>query len=69
MYKKQVRLFKWGYTINDNKNDAENEKNRSHRYDITRARSRYGHKYTIYIMCLSLIMAISIKQHLSITWN
>ena len=53
--------------INDNKNDAENEKNRSHRYDITRARSRYGHKYTIYIMCRSLIMAISIKQHLSIT--
>ena len=69
MYKKQVRLFKWGYMINDNKNDAENEKNRSHRYDITRARSRYGHKCTIYVMCPSLIMAISIKQHLSITWN
>ena len=67
MYKKQVRLFKRGYMINDNKNDAENEKNRSHRYDITRPRSRYGHKYTIYIMCLSLMMAISINQHLSIT--
>ena len=26
MYKKQVRLFKRGYMINDNKNDAENEK-------------------------------------------
>ena len=26
MYKKQVCLFKWGYIINDNKNDAENEK-------------------------------------------
>ena len=53
--------------INDNKNDAENEKNRSHRYDITRARYRYEHKCTIYIMCPSLIMTISIKQHLSIT--
>ena len=26
MYKKQVRLFKRGYMINDNKNEAENEK-------------------------------------------
>ena len=26
MYKKQVRLFKWGYMINDNENEAENEK-------------------------------------------
>ena len=26
MSKKQVRLFKGGYTINDNENDAENEK-------------------------------------------
>ena len=26
MYKKQVRLFKWGYTINDDENDAKNEK-------------------------------------------
>ena len=39
-------------------------KNRSHRYDITRPRSRHGHKYTIYKMCLSLMMAICIKQHL-----
>ena len=26
MYKKQVRLFKWGYMINNNENDTENEK-------------------------------------------
>ena len=26
VYKKQVRVFKWGYVINDNKNEAENEK-------------------------------------------
>ena len=26
MHKKQVRLFKWGYMINDNENEAENEK-------------------------------------------
>ena len=30
MYQKQVRLFKWGYMINDNENETENE-NRSHR--------------------------------------
>ena len=26
MYKKQMRLFKWGYMINDNENEAENGK-------------------------------------------
>ena len=25
MYKQQVRLFKWGYTINDNETETENE--------------------------------------------
>ena len=44
-------------------------KNRSHRYDITRPRPRHGHKCTIYKMCLSLIMAICINQHLSNIWN
>ena len=62
MYKK-VRLFKRGYLINDNKNEAENEKLIT--YDKTRPRSRHGHKYTIYKMCLSLMIAICIKQHLS----
>ena len=40
-------------------------KNRSRRYDITRPRPMHGHNYTIYKMCLSLMMAIYIKQHLS----
>ena len=40
-------------------------KNRSNGYDITRPRPRHGHKYTIYKMCLSLMMAICIKQHWS----
>ena len=26
MYKKQIRQFKWGYVIYDDKNEAENEK-------------------------------------------
>ena len=40
-------------------------KNRSHRYDINRPRSRHGQKYSKYKMCLSIMMAICIKQHLS----
>ena len=40
-------------------------KNRSQRYDITRPRPRHGHKHTIYKICLSVIMAICIKHHLS----
>ena len=44
-------------------------KNRSHGYDMTRPSPRHGHKYTIYKMCLSLMMAISIKQHLSNIWR
>ena len=42
-------------------------KNRSHRYDINRPRPRHGHKYTKYKRCLSIMMAICIKQHLSNT--
>ena len=38
-------------------------KDRSHKYDINRPRPSHGHKYTIYKMCLSIIMAIYIKQH------
>ena len=40
-------------------------KNRSQRYDINRLRPRYGHRYTKYKMCLSIVMTICIKQHLS----
>ena len=40
-------------------------KNRSHRYDIIRPRPRHGHRYTKYEICLSIMMVIYIKQHLS----
>ena len=55
--------------INDNKNEAENEKNRLHRYGINRPKPRHGHKYTKYIMRLSIMMAMSINQHLSNIWS
>ena len=42
-------------------------KNRSHRYDINRPRSRYGHKYSRYKKCVSMMMLICIKHHLSKT--
>ena len=38
---------------------------RSHTYYINRPRSRRGHKYSEYKKCLSTIMLIYIKQHLS----
>ena len=37
-------------------------KNRSHRYDINRPRSRHGHKFSIYNKCLTMIMLTCIKQ-------
>ena len=40
-------------------------KNRSHRHDTNRPRPRHGHKNTIYRLCLIIMMAICIKQHLS----
>ena len=40
-------------------------KNASHRYDINRTRLRFGHKYTKSKMCLSMMMVICNKQHLS----
>ena len=50
--------------INDNDNEAENEK-----YDIYRARPRHEHKYTKYKVCLSIMMVTCIKQHLNNNWN
>ena len=41
------------------------KKSRSHRYDINRPETRHGHKYTKYEMCLSIVIAIWIKQQLS----
>ena len=44
-------------------------KNRLHRYGINIPRFRHVHKYTKYKMCLSMIMVICIKQHLSNIWS
>ena len=61
-------LFSWDYRINNNENGDENEKKRTNRFDINRASSRYGHKYSKYKICLSLIF-ICIKQHISNMWS
>ena len=44
-------------------------KNRSHRYEINRPRSRHRHKYGKYNNCISMMMYICIKQHLSNIWS
>ena len=41
-----------------------NMKKRSHKQEINRPKPRHGHKYSRY-KCLSMIMLICIKQHLS----
>ena len=41
----------------------------SHRCDIYRPWLWYGHKYSEYKTCLSLIMLTFIKQHLSNIWS
>ena len=40
-------------------------KNRSHRCDINRPWSRHEHKFSKYKECLTMIMLICIKEHLS----
>ena len=40
-------------------------KNRSQRYDINRPRPRHRHKHSKFKMCLSIMMVICIKHHLS----
>ena len=44
-------------------------KNRSHRYNIDRPRSRQGFVYSKYKKCLSMMMLICAKQHLSNIWS
>ena len=44
-------------------------KNISHRYDINKPRSGQGHKYTKCKMCLSMMMIVYAKQHLSNIWG
>ena len=44
-------------------------RNGSHRYDIDTTKPRYRHKYTIYKICLSMMMIMCNKQHLSNIWR
>ena len=44
-------------------------KNRAHRYDINRPRSSHAHIYNKYKKCLTIMMLICIKQHLSNIWS
>ena len=44
-------------------------KNRLHIYDINRPRPKHGHIYTEYEMCLSKMMVLCVKLHLSNIWN
>ena len=44
-------------------------KNRIHRYNINWPRPRHGRRYTRYKICLSIMMVICIKQHLSNIWS
>ena len=62
-------LFKCGYIFSDNENEAEIEKQVSHRYNINRPMPRQGNKHTKYKMCLSIMMVLCIKPHLSNTWS
>ena len=45
------------------------KKNRSHRYDANRPKPWYGQEYTTYKICLTIMMVICIKQHLSNIWS
>ena len=44
-------------------------KNRSHKCDMSRLRSRHVQKYSEYKKCLSMIMLTCIKQYLSNIWS
>ena len=41
----------------------------SHVYDINRPRSWHGHKYSKWKKCLSIMMLVCIKEHLSNIWS
>ena len=43
--------------------------NIANRYEINRSRSWHGHKFSKYEQCLTIIMLICIKQHLSNIWS
>ena len=47
----------------------EKVRNRSHRYDKNRPRSRHRHKYSKYKTYLSMMMLTCINQHLRNIWG
>ena len=57
MYKQQVRLFKWGNTINDNENETENEKKKK------KTRPRFRHEHTKWVSVWSWLY---IKKHVNV---
>ena len=61
-------LYSGNYTINHNENE-DKMKNRSHRYDKNRPKSRHGQKYSKSKNCLTIMMLICIKQQLSNIWS
>ena len=61
MYKQQVRLFKWGNTINDNENETENEKKKKPGLGLdmnTQNESQYDHGYILKntLTCISKLL-------------
>ena len=60
-------MYSWDYTINHNENEDENDK-RSYRYNMNRAKSRLGHKYSN-IKRVLLRLWLWIKQHPSNVWS
>ena len=50
--------------VNCDENDSK-MKNGSHRYNINGTTPRHGHKYTKHRMCLSMMMVMCNKKHLS----
>ena len=63
--KEQVCLNSWDYVINHNDNEDENEE-RWHRHVN---KPRHGLKYSENKKCLSMMMLVCIKQHLSNIWS
>ena len=61
MHKQQVYVFKRGYMIKGDENEAEHEKSITKiRLEITTWR-KHGHKYTKCKMCVTIMIVICIK--------
>ena len=64
-----MRLLKRGYMINENENEAENDKQIKQICGINRSRSRHGLNI-LNIKCLSVMIAMCAKQHLKLnSWK